>query len=93
MRYDVDPDELRQLADALQRIHHAVDGLGRLTPDAASALGSPLVSAGVQDVTRNWSHARRRIGAELDALVARVDASAASYAWVEDDLAAALVRR
>jgi hypothetical protein len=93
MRYDVDPDELRQLAGALQRIHHAVDGLGRLAPDDASALGSPLVRAGVQDVMHNWSHARRRIGADIDALAARVDAAAASYAWVEDDLTGALVGR
>jgi hypothetical protein len=78
MRYDVDPDEVRSLASGLRRVQAAVDGLGSEVGPAVT-LGDPSVARGLLEVTRTWSTARRRIGAELAGLARAADAAAANY--------------
>jgi hypothetical protein len=89
MRYDVDPDEVRNLATGLRRVQTAVDGLGSGVGSGAGSgvgsavLGDASVARGLSEVTRSWSTARRRIGAELAGLARAADAAAMNYSTAD----------
>lgn len=86
MRYHVDPDQLRKLAGGLLDVQ---TGLARLAaaapPDAA--LGAADLTAALDDVSRNWSHARRRLLSDLGHLTRATQAAATNYAVVDDGAA------
>jgi ribosomal 50S subunit-associated protein YjgA (DUF615 family) len=86
MRYHVDPDQLRKLAGGLLDVQTGLTRLGAgSTPGAA--LGAADLTAALDEVSRNWSHARRRLLSDLGHLTRATQAAAANYVAVDNGAA------
>lgn len=84
MRYTANPDELHKLAGGLADVAAGLGAARSLDPSSTLALGSSAVARALDQVSGNWSQARRRLGADLEHLAQALDAASASYAVVDD---------
>jgi uncharacterized heparinase superfamily protein len=86
MRYHVDPDQLRKLAGGLLDVQTGLTRLGAASAPAA-ALGAPDLAGALDEVARNWAHARRQLLSDLGHLTRATQAAATNYVVVDDGAA------
>jgi hypothetical protein len=84
MRYAVNPDEVRKLAGGLADLATGLGSTHSLDRSSTLALGSGAVARALDQVSGNWSQARRRLRSDAEHLARALGAASASYAVVDD---------